>query len=287
MVERLAAWPSPRSSAATKVSGGCLPRSEDNTVRCLCTVGVLTLTTLVSACGNSPTSPSTSSELPFVTETATMRYYYEAGDSIDIARQEAFNAWAIQRLGITLPQKVEYRKYVSREAMGRYTGNANTNGFAEPSLWRFHTISPYDNHESVHVYTALFGRPSDFFNEGIAVSFQTNPASGDFTVRFNGQPVHDACRTYLQLNTLPLPVSRYVTTTDFRGISDQTLSYRMAGSFVLHMTERFGLPAVIRFFQTNNRDESLDAIRGRVQAVFGVSLDDIESSWLARLRSAP
>jgi hypothetical protein len=222
--------------------------------------------------------------LPLVSETATMRYYHEASDTIDIARQEAFNAWAIERLGITLPQKVEYRKYLSRQAMAQYTGNGNTNGYAEPEQWRLHTIWPFDNHEVVHVYTAIIGRPSDFFNEGIAVAFQTDPARGDLTVRFNGEQVHDACRTYLRAGTLPLPVSRYVTTNSFRDISDQVLSYRFAGSFVLHMTERFGLPAVIQFFRTNNRNESLDTIRARVQMVFGTSLEDIEATWLATLR---
>jgi hypothetical protein len=242
-------------------------------------------TVLIAACGGSPSGPSSgATSLPLVHETAAMRYYHEPGDTIDYERQETFNAWAVDRLGITLPQKVEYRKYFSRTAMGRYTGNANTNGFAEPALWRFHTIWPFDNHEVVHVYTALLGRPSDFFNEGIAVSFQTDPARGDFTVRFNGQQVHEACRAYLQAGALPLPVSRYVTTAGFRGISDSVLSYRMAGSFVLHLTERFGLAAVLRFFQTTNREESADAIQARIRAVFGVTLEDVEASWLAMLR---
>src|SRR5688500_14753893 len=73
----------------------------------------------------------------------------------------------------------------------------------------------------------------------------------------------------------------HATTNGFRGIQDQTLSYRVAGSFVLHMTERFGLPAVLQFFRpVNSRDESLDVIRARVLAVFGVSLEDIEATWL-------
>jgi hypothetical protein len=185
-----------------------------------------------------------------------MRYYYEAGDMVDVDRQEVFNAWATERLGVSPSQKVEYHRYFSRDAMGRFTGNSNTNGFAEPSLWRFHTIWPYDNHEVVHVYTAIIGRPSDFFNEGIAVSFQTDPANADFTVRFNGQQVHDACRAALQAGTLPLPLSRYVTTSGFRGISDQVLSYHMAGSVVLHLTERFGLPSEAAPNQHARRSEA-------------------------------
>jgi hypothetical protein len=247
-------------------------------------VGVVVIT-LATGCGDSPTAPSRfTPPLPLVAETATTRYYHEQGDTIDVSRQEAFNAWALERLGVVPPQKIEYRKYLSRDAMGAHTGNRNTNGFAEPPLWRFHTIWPYDNHEIVHIYTAMMGRPSDFFNEGIAVSFQTIPAIGDFTVRFNGQQVHQACRGYLQGNLLPLPLSRYVTTTGFRGIADSTLSYRMAGSFVLHLTERFGLPAMLRFMEINNREESLDTIRTRIRDVFGVTLEEAESSWLTMLR---
>lgn len=254
-------------------------------MRARCAAAIVSLAAF-TACNQSPTGPSSlgRGSLPLLNETATMRYYAETGDTIDVVRQEAFNAWALERLGITVPQKIEYRKYLSREAMGRYTGNGNTNGFAEPSLWRFHTIWPFDNHEVVHVYTAIVGRPSDFFNEGIAVSFQTDPGRGDFTVRFNGQQVHEACRAYLQSGTLPLPVSRVVTTAGFRSITDSVMSYRMAGSFVLHLIDRFGLPAMLRFFQTTNRDESLDAIRARVQLVFGVTLEDAEAAWLTAIR---
>jgi hypothetical protein len=115
---------------------------------------VIATTALAAACGGSPAEPSAGLlSLPLANETETMRYYHEPSDTVDVARQEPFNAWAIGRLGIVLPQKVEYRKYVSCESMGRYAGNGNTNGFAEPSLWRFHTIWPFDNHEVVHVYT--------------------------------------------------------------------------------------------------------------------------------------
>ncbi len=251
------------------------------TIRCLATA--FTATVLAVGCGGSPAGPTTTATLPLVNETPMMRYYHEAGDTIDVPRQEAFNAWAVDRLAISLPQKVEYRKYLSRDAMGRYTGYANTNGFAEPSLWRFHTIWPFDNHEVVHVFTAVIGRPSDFFNEGIAVSFQVDPARGDFVVKFHGQQVHEASRAYLRAGVLPMPLSRFVTTSGFRSITDETMSYRMAGSFVLHLTERAGLPAMLTFMRVNNPEESLNAIRDRLQSVFGASLEELESGWRAML----
>ena len=71
----------------------------------------------IAACGLAPTSPDGAS-LPLAGETATMRYYHEPGDTVEVTRQEAFNEWAIGRLGITPPRKVEYRKYLSRAAMG-------------------------------------------------------------------------------------------------------------------------------------------------------------------------
>lgn len=213
-----------------------------------------------------------------------MRYYHEPGDVIDVERQEAFNRWALARLGVQPPQPVEYRKYRSREAMGLYTGNASTNGFAEPDRWRFHTIWPYDNHEVVHVYTSLVGRPSDFFNEGMAVSFQVDPSRGDFTVRFNGQQVHEASRAYLAAGLLPLPLAERVTTEGFRAVPDSTMSYRMAGSFVLYLTERFGLPAMLTFARDGSRGDSLARIRSGMQAAFGLSLEQAEADWLEAIR---
>lgn len=239
-----------------------------------------------AGCGrDTPTGPSAASPLPFLRETATMRVYAEPGDQVDTDWQEAYNTWALAQLGVQPPRKVEYRKYASREVMGRYTGNFTTNGFAEPADWRFHTIWPRDNHEIVHVYTAPFGRPSDFFNEGLAVAFQTDPVAGLFAARFNGQDVHEACRASLSAGQLPLPLAGYVTTTPFRNIQDQVLSYRYAGSFVRFLIEGQGLPAVIEFFrQSGGRDESLAAIRVRTQGVFGRSLEDLEAAWLAMLR---
>jgi hypothetical protein len=244
------------------------------------------LLTLTAGCGDgTPTGPTAASQLPLLRETATMRVYAEPGDQVDTDWQERYNAWALAQLGVQPPRKVEYRKYASREAMGRYTGNYSTNGFAEPAEWRFHTIWSRDNHEIVHVYTALFGRPSDFFNEGIAVAFQTDPTAGVYAARFNGQDVHEACRAYLAAGQLPLPVASYATTTPFRSVQDQVLSYRYAGSFVRFLIERQGLPAVIEFFrQAGGRDESLAAIRTRTQGVFGRSLEDLEAAWLAMLR---
>jgi hypothetical protein len=184
---------------------------------------------------------------------------------------------------VAVPQKIEYRKYTSRNDMGARTGNYNTNGFAEPALFTVHTLWSWDNHETVHIYTALVGRPSDFFNEGIAVAFQTDPLNGDFEPRFNGEQVHQAARRYRQSGQLVLPLSSIVTTAGFRAIADSTLSYREAGSFVAFLITRFGLDSALAFVRISTRDDSLAVIELRVQQAFGTTLTAAEAEWLAFL----
>ncbi len=241
--------------------------------------GILIALASATAACDSPATP-TATPLPLQRETAGMRYYYAAGDPIDVDWQEAYNAWAIDRIGVRPPQPIEYYKYRSRDDMGDHIGVSTTNGYSEPGLFRIHSIWSTDNHEVVHVLSALIGRPSDFFNEGFAVSFQVDPKGGNFSVRFNGVQVHDACRDYRMSGALPRPLVDYVTTSRFRGIQDSTMSYRMAGSFMLHLTERFGLPSVLEFLRGGGSNESLATIQARMRSVFGVSVEEAETSWL-------
>jgi hypothetical protein len=244
--------------------------------------GILTAVVGAGVSCDSPAKP-TAQPLPLQRETAGMRYFYAAGDSVDVNWQETYNAWAIERLGVRPPQPMEYYKYQSKGDMGAHIGVYTTNGYCEPELFRVHTIWSTDNHEVVHVLSALIGRPSDFFNEGFAVSFQTNAPAGDFTVRFNGQQVHDATRANMTSGVLPRPLADYVTTNRFRSINDSTMSYRMAGSFVLYLTERYGLPSVLAFLKGEGPMESLAAIQARMRSVFGVSVEEAEAGWLAML----
>ena len=243
------------------------------------------IATIVGGCGGGgPTTPSRS-PLPVATESASFRYHHAAGDRVDADWQESYHQWAISRLGVQLPQKIEYFKYQSRQDMGDHTGHYNTNGFAEPALFEIHTLWSIDNHEVVHIYTALVGRPSDFFNEGIAVAFQTNPATSQFESVFNGLEVHQACRQYLQSGTLVVPLDRVMATDGFRAVSDQTLSYRQAGSFMRFVLDRYGIPRTLDFFRASSRTDNVATIKARFQAAFGVPIETAESDWLAMLRN--
>lgn len=246
---------------------------------------VIALTLMAGTCGGSgsPTAP-TQAPLPVGAESTSFRYHYGTGDSVDSTWQEAYHAWATARLGVRVPQKIDYYKYRSRQEMGDHTGRYNTNGFADPARFEIHTLWPTDNHEVVHIYTALVGRPSDFFNEGIAVAFQTNPPEGTFESVFNGQLVHEACRQYLQSGMLVLPLDRVVTTSDFRALADDVLSYREAGSFMRFVIDAYGPERTLDFFRGSTRDDSLTTIKQRFASTIGVSLDAAESAWTSMLR---
>jgi hypothetical protein len=236
-----------------------------------------------AACGG-PTAPS-KTPLPVSSESASFRYHYAAGDSVDVEWQERYHAWAVGELGLQMPQKIDYHKYRSRQEMGDHTGKYDTNGFAETDKFAIHTLWPKDNHEVVHVYTARVGRPSDFFNEGMAVAFQTDPAAGNYASVFNNQEVHQACRQYMQGGTLVLPLSRVVASEDFRALSDQVLSYRQAGSFMRFLIDRHGVPKVLEFFRASGRTDSVAMIRERFLTVFGESLDAADVAWQTLLRT--
>jgi hypothetical protein len=68
---------------------------------------------------------------------------------------------------------------------------------------------------------------------------------------------------------------------DFRKISDSTLSYREAGSFVAFLITRFGIDRVVPLFSTSTRDDALGTIRMRFEQAFGTTLEDAEADRLA------
>jgi hypothetical protein len=235
------------------------------------------------ACGGSgsPTSPS-HLLFPLASESVNFRYHAASGDTIDTNWQESYHSWAIATLGVQVPQKIDYYKYRSRQDMGDHTGKYNTNGFAEPATFEIHTLWPTDNHEVVHIYTALIGRPSDFFNEGIAVAFQTN----------RRRATSSQCSTANLCTRLPTvspdPDARATAGSsshdrDFRGIPDEVLSYREAGSFMRFVVDTYGIDRVRELFRISGRDDNLTTIRQRFSSAIGVSLTEAEAAWTAML----
>jgi hypothetical protein len=153
------------------------------------------------------------------------------------------------------------------------------NGWADPPSFAVHTIFAWQGHEAVHVLTALVGRPSDFFNEGIAVSMQIDLYAADPTLAlWNGQPLDTIARAALAQGRLP-HLQDMADTSSFRVIPDID-GYPWAGSFLQLLVTNYGMTKTLDFFRGGGgRDEALGMIRSRFEQVYGVSLADADLAW--------
>jgi hypothetical protein len=228
-------------------------------------------------------SPPTGPAVPLseTLETASIVFHYSRGDRVEAEREQAFHDWAVAELGLPLPGKITFNKYLSRSHMGDHTGAFNTNGYANPSTLSLHTIWPFDNHEPVHLYTSRFGRPVALLNEGIAVSFQTDPAANDLVPKWNNERLHQAARRFRD-SGLFVPLDRLLETQAFLQ-APSNVRYPESGSFVLFLRESRGLERLKELFAMGNENDSSARLRESFQRVYGVSLEAIERDWLSML----
>jgi hypothetical protein len=260
-----------------------------STVALIATVVGLTPIAFLIGCGGSmsPMSPSPqlspspealAKALPLRHDSANFTFHYSAGDSVDPQHEEVWYAWAVAHLGVSSPQKIQYYKYTSTVQMQQITGTA-ANGWADPPSFSVHTIFAWQGHEVVHVLTAVVGRPSDFFNEGIAVSMQVDPSASDPTeARWNGQPPDATTRAAMAQGRLP-HVQDMADTQSFRVIPDVD-GYPWAGSFLQWLVTTYGMTRTLDFFRGGGgRDEPLATITTRFQQIYGVSLADADLAW--------
>lgn len=239
------------------------------------------LTLSLAACDSrSPTEPDPQDILRSLTErveTEHFVFHFSPGDPIDAERQEAHYRWAAGLLGIGLPQKIDYFKYRDRGHIQQLTGRS-ANGWADPGGFAVHTIFPFHPHESVHVYSSLLGRPSDFFNEGLAVAFSADPLAGDFEPTYDGvTPVHEWARQQMGIGGL-VPLDALVTSADFRALDEWT-GYQEAGSFVQFLGERYGADLLAAYFSMGRQNDSRERIRQTFASLYGLSLEEAERQW--------
>ena len=233
---------------------------------------------IVAACGGQgPTAPSSADTLSRRIVTAHFVFRLAENDTVDVAWQETYHAWAAAQLGVD-PPPIEYNKYRDRAHMGAVTGNGNTNGYAEPSSLRFHTIWPTDNHEVVHVYAGGWGSPVALFGEGFAVAHQMNPVTGDFVAKWSGTPVHELARRFRAAGQLS-SIAALADTSTFRS-QDPNVTYPVAGSFVRFLIDSEGMPAMRRLYGSMGPTAPLSTVRAAFQQVYGFSLEEAERRWL-------
>lgn len=244
-----------------------------------CVVVALGVGLALVGCGgsSSPTEPGPtgSEELTEAIEAQSTIFHFSRGDAVAVTSQEAYNDWIEAELGITLSGKLQYFKYRSQGHMQRQTGRA-ANGFAVPEMLEVHSVFPWHSHETAHVYSQIVGRPSDFFNEGLAVALSVDPATGDFSPTYSGsESVHAWCR---RSESQLLALGNLVTTDDFRAVPE-AVGYQQAGSFVAFLLEDFGARPMLDFFSASSREDSRAHIEDSFRVSFGLGLSQAEERW--------
>ncbi len=238
---------------------------------------------LAMACGSTPVSPSKIDPvLSSRTETAGIVFRFTPGDAVDADWQQRFHDHISAEFGINLPTKLTVNKYRDRLQLREVTGR-DTNGFAEPAVYAVHTIFPHDGHEAIHVYSALVGRPSDFFNEGLAVALDSDPAGAVLAPRWNGTHVYEHTQLLIRTNRRR-PLATILTTDDFRNASEW-VAYGEAGSFVLFLIEQHGLGPMLTFVGRGSRDDASARIETNFRAIWGMTLAQAETNWLEHVRT--
>ncbi len=232
-----------------------------------------------AACG-SPSAPR--DELSQTLTTEHFVFHYSEGDHVEAEWQEAYHAWLLDRLGVQLPERIDYYKYRDRAQKLKLMG-IDGNAIAIPELMEVHTIFPRDNHETVHVLVNLiWGRAPALFGEGVAVAFQSDPVAGDTVPRWNTRPLDDIARDAWAAGTVPA-LDDLILNDSFRTYAEG-LTYPVAGSFVHYLLESRGVATLRSFFESFGPDDAAQ-VRDYFRAAYGEELDVVWDGWRAQLVS--
>lgn len=215
------------------------------------------------------------------TTSTHFNYFMSKDDYVDTVFQEFYINWLMGEFNTQLINKIDYYKFKDINHIYELTGIYG-NAFMRDG--KVFTIWPVDNHECVHVLTsAHFGRPRDFFNEGIAVAHSAYWINGVQIIDFNGEDFNLTSKQLLSEVRLP-GILHLINDNNFRGVGDLT-TYPVSGSFVRYLIDEYGLGLMIEFFICSNRNDSDQKVQNDFESIFGLSLVDAWLNWREFIRN--
>jgi hypothetical protein len=238
---------------------------------------VMAVAAFVLSCGESPTGPE--AVLTVRVESERGIYYHAPGDRVEIEIQEAYYAWLIDRTGLEPTQRFVFFKYRDRDHLLAVTGSSG-NAWAEGGNYRFHTIWPTDDHESVHaLVTARVGDAPPLLSEGFAVAHQTLPSLD--VPRWSGTLIDVLAARYQEQHAIPA-LDSLLENGDFRRYDSQ-MTYPVAGSFVKSLLDRHGYDPVLQLFRASDPRASASELRSAFREAFAEEIEAAWDTWLAQL----
>ncbi|MFZ0392648.1 MAG: hypothetical protein WBX09_15390 [Terracidiphilus sp.] len=224
--------------------------------------------------------PSLEKVLTITETSAHYIYHYSPGDHVDSASVEAFYDWMSAQLHVEYGRKIHFYKFTDEREKELLTGRGG-NADSDPGKGALYTIWPTDSHETTHLLTSMIGIPTPFLNEGFAVANQADPLDHRYTARWNGYSPHHWAKQFLQAGSVPALEHLLYRSTFER--SDASIAYPVAGSFVLFLIEKHGLPKVLQMFPGARFSDSPAVTMSRFSQVFGQPFGEAENNWRAFL----
>lgn len=236
--------------------------------------------------GSGPLGPPSDAPLDHELVSEHFEFHFAAGDTIR-PDEAALNdrAYEIIRdaLETDFSRRIEFNKFFDADHIERLTGVRTEGGFVIGG--RIFLTRALDPHETVHVIAhEELGRPSDFFDEGLAVNFGgLRVVDGEVTLFPSALRNFDVDREALTVfagGRFDGSVRQILTSAAFQQLPFE-VTYPLAGSFVKFLLRTRGLAALKTFFAASSLFDSQAEIEERLALAFGAPLDDLEAEWRA------
>ncbi|RMF87639.1 MAG: hypothetical protein D6741_20305 [Planctomycetota bacterium] len=176
------------------------------------------------------------------------------------------------RLGIHSPVRIQYYFYPDSATIRRQLGlkGAMYVSWTDREL---HTVDPIDRHEFIHFITDPYGQPPRAMAEGLVYYLSDN---------FAGYPVDKIAAYRLHYGQL-VPLSQLINYGEFVRL-DRSLTIPVAASLTGFLIRRFGTEKYLELLGRINGVNSWEPFASAIEAVYGMSMVDIEGAWKAYLR---
>ena len=257
-------------------------------------LGAAALILAATGCSGSggPLAPPPDAPLDRSLASLHFDYRFAAGDTIrpDEARiNDAAYEWIRDSLRTDFERRIVFHKFFDADHIERLTGRRTEGGFVlggEIFLTR-----ALDPHEIVHVIAhEELGRPSDFFDEGLAVNYGglrlVDGAVTLFPSALRNFDVDQEVRSVLAGGRFAGSIRQILTSRDFQARPFE-VTYPLAGSFVKHLLRARDVEALKAFFARSRAADPLETIEADLELAFGAPLDALEAEWRAAIGVPP
>ena len=226
---------------------------------------------------------------------AHFTYRWLPGDPVEqeiegtLASLESRLGRIVAATGLDAPERPVLFLHLPIETLGtntKLTGGTTTTGAATSSSPRVPLTTRMSSPTSS--FFTQVGRHVGLLDEGVAIHFGQNVAADE---GWRGRDCDEWAREARDAGRLPA-LAQILRPPDFYGHSWEIVGdvhYPVGCSFVRYLVERFGRAPLLELMRSYDcaRQNDVDRFVSAFSVVYGVSLSEVETDWLAQLGDHP